>query len=199
MVASIVRLDAALLRSALGALALREGQALAGRVAERHGAHGILVLAGRPLVAELPPDVAAGDRLRLLVSSVDQDRVVLRVDPQPPVLAAPTALPPALRLPLPGRGELGVRVTDREARGGGTSAERHAVGLRLDVPALGALDLRVELVPGAVTVAVAAAPGAPFEVVDAASGELQDAVTSATGRPTSVAVAIRRDPVDVRA
>jgi hypothetical protein len=73
------------------------------------------VLAGTPVVAELPEEVAAGQRLRLAVAEVTAERVLLRVvgDPAPPPgappppsgpssAAAPTVPPPAIGLPLPG-------------------------------------------------------------------------------------------------
>jgi hypothetical protein len=54
-----------LLRSAMGDMVLREGTVLGGKVLERNGTHGLLLLAGSPLVAALPDGVAAGQRLRL--------------------------------------------------------------------------------------------------------------------------------------
>jgi hypothetical protein len=203
MPTAIVSLDAALLRSTLGVLALRPGQVLMGRVMERHGSHGVLVLAGRPLVAELPADVAAGARLRLVVAGSDGERVLLRVAPEPQPSAAlsppPPPPPPApeLRLALPG-GEAQVRVADRAARGA-RPGRHHAVEVRLDAPALGAVEMRIELGPHGVRAAVAVAPGAPLAAAQAAAEGLRLALAGAAGAAASVSVLARHDPVDVRA
>ena len=45
---------------------LRLGQTLLARVAERHGDRGILMIAGQPLVAQLPENVRPGELLALL-------------------------------------------------------------------------------------------------------------------------------------
>src|SRR4051794_29118136 len=60
-----LRVQAALLRTNLPELVLRPGLMLPGRVLERAGSHGILLLAGTPLSAELPDELQPGARLRL--------------------------------------------------------------------------------------------------------------------------------------
>ena len=109
-----VSLDAVLLRLRAPDLVLRPGMVLAGRVAERAGRHGLLSLAGTALVAELPDEVAAGDRLRLTVTEVGPERVVMRLTDPP---AAPA--PPAAHLPLPDGRTAAVRVDERAGEGGG--------------------------------------------------------------------------------
>ena len=52
---------------------------LAARVAEWAGQHGILMLAGQPLVAELPAHLRAGQILRLTVREATEERIVLEI------------------------------------------------------------------------------------------------------------------------
>jgi hypothetical protein len=200
MVAPLVSLDAALLRSALGVLVLRPGQVVTGRVLERHGAHGLLLLGGRALVAELPANVEAGTRLRLAVAGSDGERVLLHAlgEQQQQPAAVPPPPPPDLRLPLPDGREVDVRVAERSASGAGTDRAA-AVSLRVETPALGAIDLRIELGPGGVRATVAAAPGAPLAAAQAAAQDLRAALADAAGAPAAVSVQPRHDPVDVRA
>src|SRR3954447_11328197 len=133
----LLRVEAALLRAQLPDLVLRPGMTLPGRVMERHGQLGILMLAGRPLSAELPDELQAGDRLRLRVEEVGADRVVLRAvekpaaaGPAPPPPPDPPPPPPLRLAPAaaggpPGRGarhRAGRRAPRRErARRGGAA------------------------------------------------------------------------------
>ena len=197
----VLRLEAALLRARLPELVLRPGMLLPARVMERAGHHGVLLLAGTPLSAQLPDELRAGDRLRLRVEEVGADRVVLRAIEAPAPAAAATATP-QLALPLPGGRQAEVRVTERadERR---ADHEPVAVALRYDSPALGTLDLRLVRQPAGagLQVTVGAAAGAAEERVRAAGEELRAALTEATGLPASVRV-IGRPPeprVDVYA
>src|SRR3954462_6963573 len=91
-----LRVQAALLRTNLPELVLRPGLMLPGRVLERAGSHGILLLAGTPLSAELPDELQPGARLRLRVEEGSADRVVLRaVEQAAPARGTPPAPPPA--------------------------------------------------------------------------------------------------------
>ncbi|MEY2535753.1 MAG: hypothetical protein QOF29_3663, partial [bacterium] len=74
----VLRVEVALLRATLPDLVLRPGMTLPARVLERAGQHGLLLLAGTPLSAELPDGLPAGARLRLRVEEVGAERVVLR-------------------------------------------------------------------------------------------------------------------------
>ncbi|MCW3014367.1 MAG: hypothetical protein JWO02_1459, partial [Solirubrobacterales bacterium] len=77
----VITVDLAVLRTAQMDTVLRPGMVLSGRVTERVGAHGLLLLHGVPLVAHLPEGVEAGARLRLQVAESGADRVVLQVLP----------------------------------------------------------------------------------------------------------------------
>jgi hypothetical protein len=209
-----VSLDAVLLRGLLPDLRLREGVTLAARVLERRGDHGLLALAGTPVVAELPAELAAGTRLRLVVADLTGERVVLRVleavAPPPPAGPAPPAAPPApapaavpVPLPLPGGLQARVAVAERDARGGPGGAEGEAgaasVALHYDSPRLGRLELRLVVAPGQVRASVAAPPGPAQALADARAGELRAALAAALDRPADVAVTPSRARVDRRA
>ena len=82
-----IQVSATLLRGMLPDLRLATGTMLMGRVVERHGSHGLLNLGGAILVAQLPAEVPEGARLRLAVSEVNAQAVVMRIV-EPPTDAA---------------------------------------------------------------------------------------------------------------
>ena len=92
-----IAVAAALLREQLPEVTLRPGASMLARVASRGEHHGVIVLAGIPLKAQLPADVQAGATLRLRVEDVSPERVTLRVDPGGPVAVPPSAPPPPPR------------------------------------------------------------------------------------------------------
>src|SRR5256885_16005313 len=98
-VAPVLQLEAALLRRQLPDLLLRPGMTLFARVAERSGQHGIIMLAGSPLVAQLPDEVGAGDSLRLLGEDTRGEKVTMKLVQERPV-GAPAGS--AVRVPLAG-------------------------------------------------------------------------------------------------
>src|SRR5437763_16627419 len=97
-IAPLLQLEAALLRNQMPDLPLRPGMTLFARAAEREGKHGIIVLAGSPLVAELPDEAQAGDKLRLLVQDTRGERVAMKLVPEDPPAPPQT---PVTGLPLP--------------------------------------------------------------------------------------------------
>src|SRR6476659_5481309 len=113
-VAPVLQLEAALLRRQLPALLLRRGMTLYARVAEREGRHGIIVLAGSPLVAELPDEVQVGDKLRLLVQDTRGERVAMKLIQEQPSAAPQT---PVLGLPLPDGTQARIHVDEEEPDG----------------------------------------------------------------------------------
>src|SRR6185436_13853718 len=78
----VVAVATALLRAQLPEVTLREGASVLARVASRGEGHGVLVLAGIPLTAQLPHGVEAGATLKLRIEEVSPERVVLRMDAQ---------------------------------------------------------------------------------------------------------------------
>lgn len=176
--------DALVLRTQLQDVALRAGMVLGGRVAERHadGTHGLLVLAGVPLVAELPSELPEGEPLRFKVLGATGEQLQLQLQPTAVAGAPPAPARPHV-LPL-GDG----RAAAIAPTGDG------GVSLRFDSPALGRLDLRIDAHACAVHVAAGAA-----DVVRGGAGELRAGLSEALGRPVLVTVHPREVALDVRA
>src|SRR3954451_6957242 len=96
-----IAVTAALLRAQIPDVPLREGATLMARVASRGEQHAVIVLAGIPLTAQVPPEVQAGATLKLKVHEVTPERITLQIDSGPQAEPAPGA-PPAPRAPAPG-------------------------------------------------------------------------------------------------
>ncbi len=206
---SAAPISVVLLRNLLADLPIRPGDVLPARVLAREGQTGVLQLAGVRVDARLPPELAAGTRLRLRVAEAASERVTLQVVPRTeaqPAAAAQTADPLAaalragLAVALPG-GALARLFVDpeEEGRSGGGAGGPARVTLRYEAAALGRVDLALALAPGAVTGTIHAAGGETAERLRAAAGELRDALAAATGRPASVTVRERAETVDLRA
>jgi hypothetical protein len=192
MVDPVVSVATALLRAQLPEVTLREGQSVMARVASRGEGHGVLVLAGIPLTARLPDGIESGATLKLRIEEVSPERVVLRMDAQAvnPLAAGPApARPDAPKLAV---GEPPRRAPGEEE--GGAS-----VSLAFVSPALGRIDLRIDLAAGAVQVGVEAPAGPAYEAADASSERLRGTLEEALERPASVRVTPRREPLDVYA
>lgn len=184
----LLRVEAALLRAQLPELTLRPGMTLPGRVMERHGQMGLLMLAGTPLAAQLPDDLKAGDRLRLRVEDIGE-QVVLRTVETAAATTQTATPPPEVALPLPGGRQAEVRVTEKadEQRG---ADEPVTVGLTYDSPALGTIAIRLVQQPGGagLQVTIGAGAGPPEEQARSAAETLRRTLTEATGLPTTVRV-----------
>jgi hypothetical protein len=193
----MLRIEAALLRSVLPDLVLREGMRIVASVAERAGAKGIIVLAGTPLAAQLPDNVQVGDVLRLIVAETSPERVVLRI--ADPAAAAPLP-PPAVAVPLPGAMTARIAVDERDGAASGAPPEQHEVRLTYASASLGRLELHLALAgEDALRVDVRARAGVPFELAERHAAELAGAIGAATGRAAQVTVSPRHDPLDVYA
>ncbi len=198
-----INVDIRLIKAVLGAdLRIAPGRALMARVVTADGlGRGSLNIAGAVIDASLPKDVQAGQELRLTVAHVSPDRVELSLSGQDPAAFAAAA---SEAVALPGGGT--VQVAERDAGGGGggggggsQGADRHALSLRYDAPALGAIDLRFELDPETMRVSATLAAGQPFDLALNNAGKLGDALAAAVGRPVTVDVLPRREPLDVYA
>lgn len=183
-----VRLEAALLRGQIPDLLLRPGATLAARVV----AEGRISLAGVVLEASLPEGLAPGQTLRLRIEDATPERLHLRMVDQP------GQAPPPVALPLPGGAQAKVRVEEREAAGS-PGGGHPAVGISYESPALGRIELRLELPAGAVLASVRAARGEPAKRAQAAGARLREGLARATGRPATVRVSERRDPFETYA
>ena len=187
----VVAVQTLLLRAQLPELPLRPGASVVARVLSRGETHGVLVIAGIPLTAELPERVGAtGETLKLSVSEVTPERVTLQLDQVLPATAQPAPQPhPRAR----------VTVDEPPRRHTTDGEERATVALSFSSDARGRLDLRLELGGGRVRVDVQAAAGAPFEAADAAAPRLRDGLAARTGLAADVRITPRRDPLDVYA
>jgi hypothetical protein len=182
----VVAVQTLLLRAQLPELPLRPGTSVVARVLSRGESHGVLVIAGIPLTAQLPEQVgAAGETLRLSVQEVTPERVTLALVHQPPAPAEPR----------PAR----VTVQDAPRRTAAGGEERTTVALAFHSEALGRLDLRIDLASGRVHAAVAAPAGPAHELADAAAGRLREGLQERTGLKADVRVTPRREPLDLYA
>src|SRR5689334_16062135 len=93
-----IAVAAALLRNQMPDLPLREGATLMARVASTGQQRAVIVVAGIPLSAQVPPDVQAGATLRLKVAEVTPERVMLQIQPE---AGQPAPGRPVVTVPAP--------------------------------------------------------------------------------------------------
>src|SRR3954452_13825552 len=188
-----IAVAAALLRAQLPDIPLREGVTLMARVASRGEHHAVIVLAGIPVTAQVPPEVQAGATLKLKVSEVTAERVTLQIDPQTPVI--PAAPPPA----PPPTGRPSVAVQEPPARRRGADGQpADVVSLAFTSPTLGQLDLRLELRGERLLAEVTAPAGPPHRLASGHSERLR-ANLEAVGLDATVRVHPRHRPLDLYA
>jgi hypothetical protein len=191
MVEPVVAVKTLLLQTQLPDITLRPGTSVVARVLSRGEGHGVLVIAGIPLTAQLPPEIGrTGETLRLSVADVTPERVTLQLE---------QVVPPAVQVPVPHESRARVRVEEQPhtVRVGGE--ERSSVALSFHSEALGRLDLRIEVAGTRVRAAVEAPAGRSFELADAASGRLHAGLHARTGLDAEVHITPRREPLDVYA
>jgi hypothetical protein len=182
---------AALLRQQMPDVSFRVGSTLMARVASRGEQHAVIVLAGIPLTAEIPAGVETGATLRLKVHEVTPERVTLQIDQQAQIVNPQAPLPQADR-PL-------VTVEEPPHRGGGADGEpADIVALSFNSPALGRLDLRLELRGERLLADVTTPAGPPLALAQASTERLR-ANLEAAGLDPTVRVHQRREPLDVYA
>ena len=192
-----IAVDIRLIRAVVGAeLRIAPGRALMARVVSADvTGRGSLSIAGALIDAKLPKGVQAGQELRLTVRDVSPERVVLGLSDQ----TAPPP-PPLAAAPLPGGGSVQVIEQDTGgSSGGGAAADRHALALVYNAPALGPVDLRFELDPQSLRLSATLAAGESVQRAEVASGALRDALSEALERPVNVEISARREPLDVYA
>jgi hypothetical protein len=190
-----------MLQQAMPDVTLRMGQSLLARVAERHGDRGILMIAGHPLVAQLPENVRPGDVLKLAVRDITGEQVVMQMhEGKEAAQAARQDAQQLVPVPFPGGPPSHIVVDDDAA------SENHAgegdvsaIALTYESPALGAMNFRIGMDGSRVVVEVRTAAGAPLEIATAAADVLRDRLAFATDRAASVTVAPRPGSFDVSA
>src|SRR3954469_13502297 len=193
-IAPVLQLEAAMLRRMMPDLLLRPGMTLFARVAEREGRHGIIVLAGSPLVAELPDEVQVGDKLRLLVQDTRGERVAMKLVQEQPAAPPHGAL---VSVPLPDGTNAQVKVDERDADP--DDPDHASISISYDSPALGQVGFALSLAPGSVRVRAELLVGQPFDLALDAADELRARLAEATGRVPEVTVVPRRQPLDLYA
>jgi len=180
---------------------LRLGQSLLARVAERHGDKGILMIAGQPLVAQLPEHVRAGDVLKLAVRDITAEQVVMQMhEGKEAQEAAGQQQQPFVPVGFPGQPPSRIVVDDQASGGDGAGeGEASAIALTYESPALGAINLRLGMDASSVVAEVRVAAGAPMEMASAAASVLRDRLAQSTERVATVNVAPRPGSFDVSA
>ena len=181
---------------------LRLGQSLLARVAERHGDRGILMIAGQPLVAQLPEHVRAGDVLKLAVRDVTAEQVVMQIhEGKESAETSPQQQnQPTVPVGFPGQPPSQIVVDDGGASGGGgADGDIAAVALTYDSPALGSMNFRLGMDGSRVVCEIRVAAGAPLELAAGATEMLRERLSTATDRAASVTVAARPGSFDVSA
>jgi hypothetical protein len=184
-----IAVTAALLRAQLPEVPLREGAVMMARVASRGESHAVIVIAGIPVTAQVPPEVQAGATLKLKVTDVSPERVMLQIEPQavPLQAQAPMELRPHLQVEEPpGR------------RPGADGEPADVVALTFTSPTLGQLDLRLELRGERLLAEVTTPAGRPHVVASGASERLR-ANLEAIGLEATVSVRPRHTPLDLYA
>jgi hypothetical protein len=197
-VAPLLQVEAAFFRRQMPDLILREGSTLAARVAEREGKHGIITLAGIPLLAELPDGVKTGDTLTLLVADTRGEKVVMRLVQDQAAEQTPA---PTINLTQPDGSQARLTVDEdgTQEEGRGRDREQAGISLTYETPRLGRVGLRVEIAPGQVRVRAEVTAGRIYELADDASDALRSSLSAMTGRAAEVTVVPRRDRIDAYA
>jgi hypothetical protein len=200
-----IAVTAALLRNQLPDVTIREGASLMARVASKGEHHAVIVIAGIPVTAQLPPEVQAGATLRLKVQEVTPERVTLQIAPDQPAAPQPAAaqaspnqvigtFAPAAQ-PLQAK----VEVEERPARRRGADGEpADVVSLAFTSPTLGRLDLRLELRGDRLLTEITTPAGRPHAVANEGAERLR-ATLEAAGLDATVKVRPRRQSLDLYA
>jgi hypothetical protein len=191
-----IAVAAALLRAQLPDVPLREGASMMARVASRGESHAVIVIAGIPVTAQIPPEVQAGTTLKLKVEEVTPERVTLRIDPQQP---AQVPTPVVGNVPPPMQLRPHVAVEEPPARRRGADGEpADVVSLAFNSPTLGRLDLRLELRGDRLLAEVTTPAGRPHAVATGSAERLR-AKLKEVGLDATVNVRPRHEPLDLYA
>jgi hypothetical protein len=199
-----IAVTAALLRNQLPDVTIREGMSLMARVLSKGEGHAVITIAGLPVTALLPPEVQAGQTLKLKVQEVTPERVTMQIAPDQPqaVAAQPAAAPdPTIGAFAQGRQavQAKVEVEERPARRRGADGEpADVVSLAFTSPTLGRLDLRLELRGDRLLTEITTAAGRPHAIANEGAERLR-ATLEAAGLEATVNVRPRRQPLDLYA
>jgi hypothetical protein len=201
-----IAVTAALLRNQLPDVTIREGASIMARVLSKGEGRAVITIAGIPVTAQLPPEVQAGQTLRLKVQEVTPERVTMRIAPdqpaqqapQPPVQASPNQVI-GTSSPVADRVQAKVEVEERPARRRGADGEpADVVSLAFTSPSLGRLDLRLELRGERLLTEITTAAGRPHAIANEGAERLR-ATLEAAGLEATVKVRPRHQPLDLYA
>jgi hypothetical protein len=104
-----------------------------------------------------------------------------------------------LRQPDGSLARLMVNEDEGQEGGGGRDREQAAIALTYETPRLGAVGLRLEIVPGVVRVRAEVRAGRVYDMADDASDELRSRLSAITGRAAEVTIVPRHDRIDAYA
>src|SRR3954471_15432040 len=188
-----IAVTAALLRAQLPDVPIREGATMMARCASKTESRAVLVIAGVPLTAEVPPGVPAGATLKLKVKEVTAERVWLQIETQPPQTSTLAQAAPPMEL------RAHVAVEEPPARRRGADGElADIVTLAFNSPTLGRLDLRLEL-RGERVLAEVTTPAGRAHSVASGNAERLRANLEAVGLEATVKVRPRAPSLDLYA
>ena len=190
-----IAVTAALLRNQLPDVTIREGASLLARVASKGERHAVIVIAGIPVTAQVPPDVQAGATLRLKVQEVTPERVTLQIAPDQ---ASPNQVIGTFT-PAPQPVQARVEVEERPARRQGADGEpADIVSLAFTSPTLGRLDLRLELRGDRLLTEITTPAGRPNAIANEGAERLRARLED-KGLEATVNVRPRHQPLDLYA
>ena len=193
-----IAVTAALLRNQLPDVTIREGASIMARVLSKGEGHAVITIAGIPVTAQVPPEVQAGATLRLRVQEVTPERVTLQLTPDQPAQASPNQV---IGTFTPGAQpvQAKVEVEERPARRRGADGEpADIVSLAFTSPALGRLDLRLELRGERLLTEITTPAGRPAAIANEGVERLR-ARLEAKGLEATVRVRPRHQPLDLYA
>jgi hypothetical protein len=178
-----------LLRTLESEVRLTPGRVLMGRVVENGDpAHAKLSIAGKILDAQLPSHLQEGEEVRLTVSEVTADRVVLSLS---------NPLSAEAQRQLSDRSEL---TTDEDSERQGRSGDAgQSVVLRYQAPTIGTVDVRLQMREGALHAMVAVRAGDAHTLARGQAAALRERLSSATGLPVDLVIQARHDPIELYA
>ena len=203
-----IAVTAALLRNQLPDVTIREGASMMARVASKGESHAVIVIAGIPVTAKLPPEVQAGATLKLKVAgghagagdAADRPAAARQAPQaaQPATQASPNQVigtfAPAMQ-PVQAK----VEVEERPARRRGADGEpADVVSLAFTSPTLGRLDLRLELRGERLLTEITTPAGRPHAIANEGAERLR-ATLEAAGLEATVKVRPRHQPLDLYA
>jgi hypothetical protein len=202
-----IAVTAALLRNQLPDITIREGASIMARVVSKGEGHAVITIAGIPVTAQLPPEVQAGQTLKLRVQEVTPERVTMQIapdqptqpsQPAPAVQASPNQVIGAFaqgQQPVQAK----VEVEERPARRRGADGEpADVVSLAFTSPTLGRLDLRLELRGDRLLTEITTPAGRPHAIANEGAERLR-ATLEAAGLDATVKVRPRHQPLDLYA